>query len=52
MQMKRVMFVGFNFKIVDMIEYVKKLGKMQLVKVFKDVFIQVDFYKSGIVYIL
>ncbi|KAJ9137606.1 Myosin i myo5 [Coniochaeta hoffmannii] len=45
-QMQRVMPGGFNLKITDSIEYAKKPGKMQLVKVLKDAPTPVDFYKS------
>jgi myosin-1 len=46
-QMQRVMPGGFNLKMADSIEYAKKPGKMQLVKVLKDAPTPVDFYKSG-----
>lgn len=46
-QMQRVMPAGFNLKVSDQIEYAKKPGKMQLVKVLKDSPSPVDFYKSG-----
>lgn len=46
-QMERVMPAGFSLKIGDSIEYAKKPGKMQLVKVLKDSPSPVDFYKSG-----
>jgi myosin-1 len=49
-QMKRVMPGGFNLKIGDMIEYAKKPGKMQMVKVLKDAPTSQDFYKSGTVH--
>ncbi|KAK0751458.1 P-loop containing nucleoside triphosphate hydrolase protein [Schizothecium vesticola] len=49
-QMQRVMPGGFNLKIAETIEYAKKPGKMQLVKVLKDAPSQVDFYKSGAVH--
>ncbi|KAK3907005.1 P-loop containing nucleoside triphosphate hydrolase protein [Staphylotrichum tortipilum] len=49
-QMKRVMPGGFNLKIAETIEYAKKPGKMQLVKVLKDAPTAVDFYKSGAVH--
>lgn len=49
-QMQRVMPGGFNLKIAETIEYAKKPGKMQLVKVIKDAPTQVDFYKSGAVH--
>ncbi|KAI8683759.1 Myosin-1 [Fusarium keratoplasticum] len=46
-QMQRVMPGGFNLKISDTIEYAKKPGKMQQVKVLKDSQLPVDYYKSG-----
>ncbi|KAK3329495.1 P-loop containing nucleoside triphosphate hydrolase protein [Apodospora peruviana] len=49
-QMQRVMPGGFNLKIADTIEYAKKPGKMQQVKVLKDSPTLVDFYKSGAVH--
>ncbi|KAH6634208.1 P-loop containing nucleoside triphosphate hydrolase protein [Chaetomium sp. MPI-SDFR-AT-0129] len=49
-QMKRVMPGGFNLKIGDTIEYAKKPGKMQIVKVLKDSPSPHDFYKSGAVH--
>lgn len=49
-QMQRVMPGGFNLKIADSIEYAKKPGKMQLVKVLKDAPTPVDFYKSGAIH--
>jgi myosin-1 len=49
-QMKRVMPGGFNLKIADTIEYAKKPGKMQIVKVVKDSPSPHDFYKSGAVH--
>jgi len=49
-QMKRVMPGGFNLKIADTIEYAKKPGKMQIVKVLKDSPTPQDFYKSGAVH--
>ncbi|KAM7188732.1 myosin-1 [Naviculisporaceae sp. PSN 640] len=49
-QMQRVMPGGFNLKIADTIEYAKKPGKMQVVKVLKDAPTSVDFYKSGAVH--
>jgi myosin-1 len=49
-QMQRVMPGGFNLKIADSIEYAKKPGKMQLVKVLKDSPTPVDFYKSGAIH--
>ncbi len=48
--MQRVMPGGFHLKIGDTIEYAKKPGKMQLVKVLKDAPTQADFYKSGAVH--
>jgi myosin-1 len=45
-QMQRVMPGGFNLKIADTIEYAKKPGKMQIVKVIKDAPTQADYYKS------
>ena len=41
---------GFNLKISDSIEYAKKPGKMQLVKVIKDSTVREDFYKSGAIH--
>jgi len=49
-QMQRVMPAGFNLKIGEGIEYAKKPGKMQLVKVMKDAPNQVDFYKSSTIH--
>lgn len=49
-QMKRAMPGGFNLKIGETIEYAKKPGKMQTVKVLKDAPSKVDFYKSGAVH--
>ncbi|KAH8883823.1 myosin-1 [Thozetella sp. PMI_491] len=49
-QMQRVMPAGFNLKIGETIEYAKKPGKMQLVKVLKDAPTPVDFYKSGAIH--
>ncbi|KAK4229718.1 putative myosin-5 [Podospora fimiseda] len=49
-QMKRVMPGGFNLKIAETIEYAKKPGKMQVIKVLKDAPTAVDFYKSGVVH--
>ncbi|KAI1323431.1 P-loop containing nucleoside triphosphate hydrolase protein [Xylariaceae sp. FL0255] len=49
-QLQRAMPGGFNLKIADSIEYAKKPGKMQLVKVLKDSQLPVDFYKSGAVH--
>ena len=37
---------GFNLKIADSIEYAKKPGKMQMIKVVKDSTMREDFYKS------
>lgn len=41
---------GFNLKISDSIEYAKKPGKIQLVKVMKDSTVRADFYKSGAIH--
>jgi len=49
-QMQRVMPGGFNLKIADTIEYAKKPGKMQQVKVLKDSQQRADFYKSGAIH--
>jgi myosin I len=49
-QMQRVMPGGFSLKIAEMIDYAKKPGKMQMVKVLKDSQVPVDFYKSGAVH--
>jgi myosin-1 len=49
-QMQRVMPGGFNLKIAEVIDYAKKPGKMQIVKVIKDSPHPVDFYKSGAVH--
>jgi len=49
-QMQRVMPGGFNLKITETIEYAKKPGKMQQVKVLKDSQLPVDYYKSGAVH--
>ncbi|KAI9171867.1 Myosin-1 [Paramyrothecium foliicola] len=49
-QMQRVMPGGFSLKIDSMIEYAKKPGKMQQVKVLKDSQQSVDYYKSGTVH--
>ena len=49
-QMQRVMPGGFNLKILDHVEYAKKPGKMQQVKVLKDSPSPVDFYKSGAIH--
>lgn len=49
-QMQRVMPGGFNLKMGEGIEYAKKPGKMQLVKVMKDAPNQVDFYKSSTIH--
>ncbi|KAI2641055.1 P-loop containing nucleoside triphosphate hydrolase protein [Xylaria nigripes] len=49
-QMRRVMPGGFNLKIGETIEYAKKPGKMQVVKVLKDSQQAVDFYKSGAIH--
>ena len=49
-QMQRVMPGGFNLRAGETIEYAKKPGKMQAVKVLKDAPTKVDFYKSGAVH--
>jgi myosin I len=50
-QMQRVMpGGGFNLQIAESIQYAKKPGKMQVVKVLKDSQQIVDFYKSGAVH--
>lgn len=49
-QMQRVMPGGFNLKITEAIEYAKKPGKIQMVKVLKDSPSPVDFYKSGAIH--
>ncbi|RDA87121.1 hypothetical protein CP532_0148 [Ophiocordyceps camponoti-leonardi (nom. inval.)] len=49
-QMQRVMPGGFNLKIGPAIEYAKKPGKMQQVKVLKDSQQHADFYKSGAIH--
>ncbi|KKA30463.1 hypothetical protein TD95_000660, partial [Thielaviopsis punctulata] len=49
-QMRRVMSGSFNLKIADSIEYAKKPGKMQAVKVLKDAPTSLDFYKSGAIH--
>jgi myosin-1 len=49
-QMQRVMPGGFNLKIAETIEYAKKPGKLQQVKVLKDSQVPVDYYKSGAVH--
>ena len=49
-QMHRAMPGGLNIKISDNIEYAKKPGKMQLVKVMKDSQQREDYYKSGAVH--
>lgn len=48
--MQRAMPGGFNLKIGEVIEYAKKPGKMQAVKVLKDSQTPHDFYKSGAVH--
>ncbi|KAI1751828.1 P-loop containing nucleoside triphosphate hydrolase protein [Xylaria castorea] len=48
--MQRGMPGGFNLKIGEMIEYAKKPGKLQAVKVLKDSQQAVDFYKSGAIH--
>ncbi|KAK8043671.1 P-loop containing nucleoside triphosphate hydrolase protein [Apiospora rasikravindrae] len=49
-QMQRGMPGGFTLKIGESIEYAKKPGKMQLIKVVKDSQQPVDFYKSSTVH--
>src|SRR5262249_24779428 len=49
-QMQRSMPGGFGLRLGDTIEYAKKPGKMQVVKVLKDSPSPVDFYKSGAVH--
>lgn len=49
-QMQRVMPAGFSLKMGETIEYAKKPGKMQQVKVLKDSPSPADFYKSGAVH--
>jgi myosin-1 len=49
-QMQRAMPGGFSLKIGESIEYAKKPGKVQLIKVIKDSPQPVDFYKSGAVH--
>lgn len=49
-QMQRVMPGGFPLRIADMIEYAKKPGKMQQVKVSRDSQQAVDYYKSGTIH--
>jgi myosin-1 len=41
---------GFNLKIGEGIEYAKKPGKMQTIKVLKDSTVRDDFYKSGAIH--
>jgi myosin-1 len=41
---------GFQLKISDSIEYAKKPGKMQVIKVVKDSTMREDFYKSGAIH--
>jgi myosin-1 len=48
--MQRSMPGGFNLKISDSIEYAKKPGKMQVIKVIKDSTQRDDFYKSGAIH--
>ena len=49
-QMQRVMPGGFNLKISEAIDYAKKPGKMQIVKVIKDSQQRDDYYKSGAIH--
>ncbi|KAH7374968.1 P-loop containing nucleoside triphosphate hydrolase protein [Plectosphaerella cucumerina] len=46
-QMQRVMPGGFSLQIAESIQYAKKPGKMQQVKVLKDSQQTADYYKSG-----
>ena len=48
--MKNAMPGGFSLKIADSIEYAKKPGKMQLIKVVKDSTMPSDFYKSSTIH--
>ncbi|KAI0538944.1 P-loop containing nucleoside triphosphate hydrolase protein [Xylaria digitata] len=48
--MQRGMPGGFNLKIGETVEYAKKPGKMQTVKVLRDSPNIVDFYKSGAIH--
>lgn len=48
--LQRCMPGGFNLKISDSIEYAKKPGKMQVIKVVKDSTMREDFYKSGAIH--
>ncbi|KAF2972524.1 hypothetical protein GQX73_g1162 [Xylaria multiplex] len=48
--MQRGMPGGFNLKIGETVEYAKKPGKMQTVKVLRDSPNDVDFYKSGAIH--
>jgi myosin-1 len=48
--MKRAMPGGFSLNIGESIEYAKKPGKMQMVKVLKDSQQAVDYYKSGAIH--
>lgn len=48
--MSRAMPGGFNLKLSDSIEYAKKPGKMQIIKVLKDSTVREDFYKSGAIH--
>ncbi|KEZ42413.1 Myosin-1 [Scedosporium apiospermum] len=49
-QMQRMMPGGFNLKISEVIDYAKKPGKVQMVKVIKDSQVTVDYYKSGAIH--
>ncbi|ROT43635.1 hypothetical protein SODALDRAFT_43707 [Sodiomyces alkalinus F11] len=49
-QMQRVMPGGFHLQIADVIQYAKKPGKMQPVKVLKDSQQAADYYKSGAIH--
>lgn len=48
--MSKAMPGGFSLKIGESIEYAKKPGKMQVVKVIKDSTMREDFYKSGAIH--
>lgn len=48
--MQNAMPGGFQLKISDSIEYAKKPGKMQVIKVVKDSTMREDFYKSGAIH--
>lgn len=48
--MSNAMPGGFNLKIADSIEYAKKPGKQQIIKVVKDSTMREDFYKSATIH--